>query len=75
MVTQKLRYLELKRVVETSKDRLIDGRYIDPHTASLMINVAGRLTEKNRTRFLTMPMDRMIDAAYILSNQGLFSDV
>lgn len=71
MTQQQIKYYELKRIAEKPAVRQVDGFYVDPYSASLMVNVADRLSKRNRERFLSTPIDRMADIAHVLCNKEL----
>ena len=60
------KYQELKKIVDTSSMRKVDGRTIDLTTASMLVQIADKLNAENREKFLNLPIVKMIDVGWKL---------
>ena len=56
----------LRRIVKEHQAEMIDDVMVDAFTASMLVQIIDALNEKNRKRFLNMPIVRMANMGWEL---------
>ena len=57
---------QLRAIVREHQAMTIDGELVDATTASIMVQVADALNDKNRAKFLGFPLRKMVEVGWKL---------
>lgn len=61
------KYQAIKKIVDDRQHGKVDGVGVDVFTAGMLLQICDKLNPMNRAKFLSMPIDKMVDAGWNLS--------
>lgn len=64
------KYQAIKKIVDERQHGKVDGVGVDAFTAGMLVQICDKLNPTNRAKFLSMPIDKMVDVGWKISNSA-----